>query len=106
VRASRFDAEAYEVAAVAVWTASAVPLAGLYFRSVEFRHMDPKDVVSGAGTQTYGGRFASVGTKAVYLSITDSGASKEVTARKANSAERPKLRSRNTLVSSTQFRSS
>jgi RES domain-containing protein len=72
-----------EVAAVAVWTASAVPLAGLYFRSVEFRHMDPKDVVSGAGTQAYGGRFASVGTKAVYLSITDSGASKEVTARKA-----------------------
>jgi RES domain-containing protein len=45
--------------------------------------MDPKDVISGAGTQTYGGRFASVGTKAVYLSITDSGASKEVTARKA-----------------------
>jgi RES domain-containing protein len=72
-----------EVVAIATWATSAVPLAGLYFRSVEYRHMDPKDVVSGAGTQTYGGRFASVGTKAVYLSVTDSGASKEVTARKA-----------------------
>jgi RES domain-containing protein len=72
-----------EVVAIATWATSAVPLAGLYFRSVEYRHMDPKDVISGAGTQTYGGRFASVGTKAVYLSVTDSGASKEVTARKA-----------------------
>ena len=72
-----------EVAAIATWATSAVPLAGLYFRSVEYRHMDPKDVVSGAGTQTYGGRFASVGTKAVYLSVTDGGATKEVTARKA-----------------------
>jgi RES domain-containing protein len=76
-----------EVAAIATWATSAVPLAGLYFRSVEFRHMDPKDVVSGAGTQAYGGRFASVGTKAVYLSVTDSGASKEVTARKARLGE-------------------
>ena len=72
-----------EVVAVTAWAASAVPLAGLYFRSVEYRHMDPKDVLSGAGTQANGGRFASVGTKAVYLSATDSGASKEVTARKA-----------------------
>jgi RES domain-containing protein len=45
--------------------------------------MEPEDVLSGAGTQANGGRFASVGTKAVYLSATDSGASKEVTARKA-----------------------
>lgn len=45
--------------------------------------MDPSDVLSGAGTQAYGGRFAAVGTRAVYLSVTDSGASKEVTARKA-----------------------
>ena len=39
--------------------------------------------MSGAGTRAYGGRFAAVGTPAVYLSATDSGASKEVTARKA-----------------------
>jgi len=45
--------------------------------------MDPLDVLSGAGARAYGGRFASVGTRAVYLSVTDSGASKEVTARKA-----------------------
>jgi RES domain-containing protein len=45
--------------------------------------MDPTDVLSGGGTRTYGGRFAAIGTRAVYLSATDSGASKEVTARKA-----------------------
>jgi len=45
--------------------------------------MDPADVLSGAGTRAHGGRFAAVGTRAVYLSATDSGASKEVTARKA-----------------------
>src|SRR5579862_8100226 len=45
--------------------------------------MDPLDVLSGAGARAYGGRFAPVGTRAVYLSVTDSGASKEVTARKA-----------------------
>jgi RES domain-containing protein len=45
--------------------------------------MDPRDVLSDAGTRTHGGRFAAVGTRAVYLSATDSGAGKEVTARKA-----------------------
>ena len=45
--------------------------------------MDPSDVLSGAGTRAHGGRFAAVGTRAVHLSATDSGASKEVTARKA-----------------------
>jgi len=45
--------------------------------------MDPDLVLNGAGTQRNGGRFAPVGTRAVYLSATDSGASKEVTARKA-----------------------
>jgi RES domain-containing protein len=45
--------------------------------------MDPEDVLSGAGAEANRGRVASVGTKAVYLSATDSGASKEVTAREA-----------------------
>jgi RES domain-containing protein len=45
------------------------------------RYMDPVDVLSGAGARAYGGRFAPVGTRAVYLP--DSGASKEVTARKS-----------------------
>ncbi len=70
-------------AAIKHWINQAVPLKGIYFRSVEYRYMDPTDVLSGAGTQAHGGRFAAVGTRAVYLSATDSGASKEVTARKA-----------------------
>ena len=70
-------------AAIKRWIDQAVPLKGIYFRSVEYRFMDPRDVLSGAGTRAYGGRFAAVGTRAVYLSATDSGASKEVTARKA-----------------------
>jgi RES domain-containing protein len=45
--------------------------------------MDPGDVLSKAGTRTHGGRFAAVGTRAVYLSATDLGASKEVIGRKA-----------------------
>lgn len=70
-------------AAIQRWVGHAVPLKGMYFRSVEYRYMDPNDVLSGSGTKKYGGRFAAVGTRAVYLSATDSGASKEVTARKA-----------------------
>jgi len=70
-------------AAIRRWINQAVPLRGVYFRSVEYRYMDPADVLSGAGTRTHGGRFAAVGTRAVYLSVTDSGAGKEVTARKA-----------------------
>jgi RES domain-containing protein len=70
-------------AAIKRWIGNAVPLKAVYFRSVEYRYMDPRDVLSGAGTRTHGGRFAAVGTRAVYLSATDSGASKEVTARKA-----------------------
>jgi RES domain-containing protein len=69
--------------AIKRWINRAAPLKGLFFRSVEYRYMDPLDVLSGAGTRAYGGRFAPVGTRAVYLSVTDSGASKEVTARKA-----------------------
>jgi RES domain-containing protein len=70
-------------AAIRRWIDQAVPLKGIHFRSVEYRYMDPSDVLSGAGTRAHGGRFAAVGTRAVYLSATDSGASKEVTARKA-----------------------
>lgn len=68
--------------AIKRWISRAAPLKGLFFRSVEYRYMDPIDVLSGAGARAHGGRFAPVGTRAVYLSVTDSGASKEVTARK------------------------
>jgi RES domain-containing protein len=65
------------------WIGRAASLQGVYFRSVEYRYMDPKDVLSGVGTRKCGGRFAPKGIRAVYLSATDSGASKEVTARKS-----------------------
>jgi RES domain-containing protein len=44
--------------------------------------MDPKEVLSGRGAALYGGRFASVGTLAVFLAESDSAASEEVLARK------------------------
>jgi len=64
------------------WVKNAAPLAGQYFRSVEYRFMDPTEVLSGAGAKKYGGRFAPVRTRAVYLSESDAGASDEVLARK------------------------
>jgi RES domain-containing protein len=73
---------AKQQAAIKRWISRAAPLKGVFFRSVEYRYMDPIDVLSGAGARAHGGRFAPVGTRAVYLSVTDSGASKEVTARK------------------------
>ena len=69
-------------AAIERWIGRAAPFKGVYFRSVDYRYMDPEDVLSGAGTKECGGRFAPKGIRAVYLSATDSGASKEVTARK------------------------
>lgn len=60
----------------------AEPQAGTYFRSVERRFMDPTEILNGRGTELYGGRFAPIGMKAVYLADSDSGASAEVLARK------------------------
>jgi len=42
------------------WIGRAAPLKGLFFRSVEYRYMDPMDVLSGAGARAHGGRFAPV----------------------------------------------
>ena len=58
------------------------PLGGIFYRSVEYRFMDPAQVLSGMGTQRYGGRFAAVGARAVYLAGSDETASREVLARK------------------------
>lgn len=44
--------------------------------------MDPTQILSGRGTELYGGRFAPVGMKGVYLAESDVGASAEVLARK------------------------
>ena len=69
-------------AAIESWIGTARPLNDVFFRSVERRYMDPTHVLSGQGTAENGGRFAAVGMRAVYLSTTDSGATKETTARK------------------------
>jgi RES domain-containing protein len=71
-----------ELAELERWIKRARPLNGTYYRSVEYRFMDPDEVLNGQGTQLYGGRFAEVGVKAVYLAGSDSGASKEVLTRK------------------------
>lgn len=70
-------------AAIEGWIGTAAPVEDTFFRSVERRYMDPSDVLSGQGTAATGGRFAAVGVCAVYLSTTDTGASKETTARKS-----------------------
>ena len=70
-------------AAIETWIGTAVPVTDTFFRSVERRWMDPDDVLSGEGAVAIGGRFAAVGVRAVYLSTTDTGASKETTARKS-----------------------
>jgi len=74
---------AKERAAIESWIGTAAPIADTFFRSVERRWMDPDDVLSGEGTVASGGRFAAAGVRAVYLSATDTGASKETTARKS-----------------------
>jgi RES domain-containing protein len=53
--------------------------------------MDPDEVLSGAGTVALGGRFAPVGTLAVYLSATDSGTGTELSARKARLGGSPQI---------------
>ena len=71
-----------ELSAIAEWAATAKPLECTYYRSVEYRYMDPQEVLSGRGAALYGGRFASVGTRAAFLAESDSAASGEVLARK------------------------
>jgi RES domain-containing protein len=70
-------------AAIESWIGTAASVEAVFFRSVERRYMDPAHVLSGEGTAAYGGRFAAVGIRAVYLSTTDSGATKETTERKS-----------------------
>ena len=67
-----------ELAEIELWVKRAGPLSGTYFRSVEYRFMNPDEVLNGRGTQFYGNRFARVGTRAVYLADSDRAASNEV----------------------------
>jgi len=62
--------------------AGATSLQGHFFRSVAFRYFHPDDVISGEGTRLNGGRFVPVGVKAVYASLEEDTALREVTTRK------------------------
>jgi RES domain-containing protein len=61
----------------------AAPFDNSCFRSVELEYAHPDKVVSGEGCRLKGGRFAAKGTRAVYASLDDETATREVTARKA-----------------------
>jgi RES domain-containing protein len=63
--------------------ARATSLNGDFFRSVAFRYFHPDDVISGEGTRLNGGRFVPVGVKAVYASLEEETATREVTVRKS-----------------------
>ena len=62
--------------------AGATSLRGDFFRSVAFRYFHPDDVISGEGTRLNGGRFVPVGVRAVYASLEEETALREVTSRK------------------------
>ena len=61
----------------------ATSLQGDFFRSVAFRYFHPDDVISGEGTRLHGGRFVPVGVRAVYASLEEGTALREVTSRKS-----------------------
>ena len=63
--------------------AGATSLQGDFFRLVAFRYFHPDDVISGEGTRLYGGRFVPVGVRAVYASLEEETALREVTIRKS-----------------------
>jgi RES domain-containing protein len=62
--------------------ATATPLKGDFFRSVAFRYFHPDDAISGEGTRLHGGRFVPVGVRAVYASLEEETALREVLTRK------------------------
>ena len=66
-----------------VLIAGATSLKGDFFRSVAFRYFHPEDVISGDGTRLHGGRFVPVGVRAVYASLEEETAQREVTSRKS-----------------------
>ena len=72
-----------ELDAIEAWIPTAKPLNGIYYRSVEYRFMDPGELLNGRGAEAFGGRFASIGTRAVFLAESDIAASEEVLARKS-----------------------
>ena len=55
----------------------AKPFKDDWIRSVEAQFGAPDDVISGEGTRANGGRFASVGVRAVYASIDEETVTRE-----------------------------
>jgi RES domain-containing protein len=70
-------------AAIDRFCADAKPFEDSCFPSVELAWAYPDDVISGEGTKAKGNRFAAKGTRAIYASLDEETATKEVTARKA-----------------------
>jgi hypothetical protein len=85
--------------------ASAVPFDDSCFRSVELAWAHPDDVTSGEGTRLNGGRFATKGTRAVYASLDEGTATREVTARKVRLGGRAQIALKDYPVSPMSFRS-
>jgi RES domain-containing protein len=69
----------------------ATSLKGDFFRSVAFRYFHPDDVISGEGTRLNGGRFVPVGVSAVYASLDEATALREVTTRKRSLGGRSQI---------------
>jgi len=72
--------------------AGATSLQGDFFRSVAFRYFHPDDVISGEGTRLHGGRFVPIGVRAVYASLEEETALREVTTRKNALGGRSQIR--------------
>jgi RES domain-containing protein len=70
---------------------AAKPFESDCFRSVELDYAHPDDVISGEGTRLPGGRFVPKGTRAVYASLDEDTATKEVTERKARLGGRAQI---------------
>jgi hypothetical protein len=71
--------------------AGVTSLHGDFFRSVAFRYFHPDDVISGEGTRLSGGRFVPVGMRAVYASLEEETALREVTTRKSSLSGRRQI---------------
>ena len=71
------------------------------FRSVELAWAHPDDVIGGEGTRLNGGRFAAKGTRAVYASLDEETATREVTARKARLGGKAQIAPKDYSVSLT-----
>ncbi len=67
---------------------------GDLFRSVAFRYFHPDDVISGEGTRLHGGRFVPVGVRAVFASLEEETALREVTTRKSALGGRSQIQCR------------